>query len=61
MDEKLFTIKDVAERLRVSAACVYDWVRQHRVAYHKIVRAIRIPESEVRRLMEEGYRPRVDK
>lgn len=55
--EKLFTIPEFAERLRKKQSGVRRWVLERRIAVIKVGRNVRIPESELRRIVSEGFRP----
>lgn len=48
MDEKLYTVKEVADQFRVSRQAVYDWVYRGDLRAIKIGDRIRIPESALR-------------
>lgn len=57
MDEKLYTVQEVAKQFRVSRQAVYDWVSDGRLAALRIGERIRIPESALRafvRAVEPG-------
>ena len=43
-----------AARLGVSPYTLYAWIAAHRIAHVRYGRTLRIPESEVRRLLREG-------
>ena len=61
----LLTVKEVAERLNVSPACVYQLVAEHKIAHVRIGcgrGAIRITESDLQAFLqgcrvEENSRP----
>ena len=46
--------KDFANRLSISRWTVYAWISEGRIKSGKIGRLVRIPESEVERIVEEG-------
>lgn len=59
MDEKLHTVKEVADHFRVSRQAVYDWINAGRLRALRIGERVRIPESAVRefvRPIEPGER-----
>lgn len=59
--EKLLTVKEVADRLALKVATIRRMILERRIAtVRPSVRAVRIPESEVRRMIEAGYTPRID-
>ena len=53
-DEGLLTVKEAAERLGLVEGTLRIWISRGRVTYHKIGRAVRIPRSEVDRLLAES-------
>ncbi len=53
----LLKIRQVADELGLSCACLRSWISQRRISYTRLGRAIRIPASEIRRLIEAGYVP----
>lgn len=56
MDE-LLSIPEFAEHLRVTVSCVRRMVWEKRVTIVKVGRLVRIPHSELERLVAEGTRP----
>jgi excisionase family DNA binding protein len=55
---KYMTPKEVAAEMEVSAATVVRWVREGLIPAKRFgTRIIRIPKTEVERLMEQGSRP----
>ena len=56
-DEHPRNVQQTAEELGLSVHTVRAWVAQRRIAHVKLGRAIRIPVSEIRRLLEEGLKP----
>ena len=53
----LLSVPQVAERLNVTRACIRRWVLERRLAVVKVGRLIRIPASEIDRLVQLGLRP----
>jgi len=53
----LLSVQEFAEALNITVACVRRWILERRVATVKLGRLIRIPASEVERLVESGLRP----
>lgn len=45
MDEKYFTVKELAERFRVSRQAVYDWINEGKLRAIRVGVRVRIPES----------------
>jgi len=54
----LLTVDEFAGQLRVTRACVRRWILQRRVSVVKVGRLVRLPASEIRRIIDEGSRPR---
>jgi excisionase family DNA binding protein len=50
-------IDDAALALALSEKTLRDWIAQRRLAIIRLGRAIRVPQSEVDRLLEEGTVP----
>ena len=48
--------KEFANRLSISRWTVYAWIQDGRIKSVKIGRLVRIPASEVERLVQEGAR-----
>lgn len=59
MDTNL-TIPAAAARLGVTEATIRAWVWRRKIAYRKIGRAVRIPQSEIDRINNEGMRPALE-
>ena len=52
--DKMYTLKEVAELLRVDIQTVRRWTREDKIKYIKVgERFIRIPGNEVKRLLGE--------
>jgi excisionase family DNA binding protein len=45
MSEQYYTVREVAERFKVSRQSVYDWIREGRLRAVKLGNRTRIPES----------------
>jgi excisionase family DNA binding protein len=54
---KLLKIPEAAERLALSQKCLRDWIAERRISSVRLGRAVRIPVSEIDRLLEEGTTP----
>ena len=54
LESKLLTPKQFAERLSISRWTVYNWISEGLIKSAKIGRLVRIPESEVRRIVQQG-------
>lgn len=57
--EQLLAIETVADRLKIAPKTIRNWIGARRIAVHRIGRAVRIPESEIQRILDEGYGPAV--
>jgi len=58
--ETFLSPHELAERLSVSRWTVYKMIGDGRIQSIKISRLVRIPESEVSRIVEKGLRPAKD-
>jgi excisionase family DNA binding protein len=56
--DPLLTVEEFADELRVTRACVRKWILTRKVGVVKIGRLVRIRSSELRRIIDEGSRPR---
>jgi excisionase family DNA binding protein len=57
-DVVLLSVRQVAERLGVTEAAVRRWLLERRIASVKVGRRlIRIPSSEIGRIVDAGFRP----
>lgn len=54
---KLFSVPEFADALGVTVACIRRWLLERKVAHVKVGRLVRIPASELERIIEEGFRP----
>jgi len=54
---KLLTIREAAERTNNRESTWRSWVLKRRVLIVKIGRSVRIPETEIERLVKEGTIP----
>jgi len=55
--EKLLTLEQAAERLGLKPVTVRMWASARKIARVKIGRAVRIPETEVTKIIERGLIP----
>ena len=49
------TVVEAARLLNVSRHTLYAWLRQGRLGYVQLGRAIRIPSEEIARVLSVGY------
>jgi excisionase family DNA binding protein len=54
---KLLRVPEAAEILALSQKTVWQWIGERRIGVVRLGRAVRIPQSEIERLMEEGTTP----
>jgi excisionase family DNA binding protein len=55
-DLDLLTVEEFATLLRVKNSCVRRWVGEQKITIVHIGRLVRIPRSEVTRIVSEGTR-----
>ena len=59
-EERLLSVQQAAERLGLKEATIRRMIFQRRIdTIRPLVRAVRIPESAIRKILERGYRPAV--
>ena len=51
------TVAQAAAELNLSRATIRAWLAQRRLGYVRLGRAVRIPVSEIQRVLEAGYVP----
>jgi excisionase family DNA binding protein len=54
---KLIKVPDAAAMLALSPKTLWQWIGERRIGVVRLGRAVRIPQSEIERLMEEGSTP----
>lgn len=57
MSGSLMNVREFADELGVTAACIRRWILERRVAVIKIGRLVKLQKSEVERLIQAGLRP----
>jgi excisionase family DNA binding protein len=55
--EQMMTVPQFAESLGVTVACVRRWILERHIATIKLGRLVRIPASELARIIQAGLRP----
>ncbi len=55
--DKPLTVRETAEALNLSQATIRAWLARRKLGYLRLGRAVRIPTSEIRRLVDEGTVP----
>ncbi len=58
--DELLSVDQFARGLNVTPACVRRWVQTRKITTIKLGRLVRIPSSELARLVGEGIRPAND-
>lgn len=56
---KLVKVPEAAEMLTLSQKTLWQWVGSRRIGVIRLGRAVRIPLSEIERLLEEGTTPAI--
>jgi len=54
---KLLKVPEAAEILNMSQKGIWAWIGARRISVVRLGRAVRIPQSEIERLIEEGTTP----
>lgn len=54
---RLLKVPEAAETLALSQKTIWQWIGERRIGVVRLGRAVRIPQSEIDRLMEEGSTP----
>jgi excisionase family DNA binding protein len=57
-EETLLRPAEFAAALGVTVSCVRRWIYERKIASVKVGRLVRIPASEIARIMRSGMRPR---
>ena len=56
--KKLLIVREAAEALTLTVACMRAWILLRRIGYTKIGRNVRIPQTEIDRIISDGFIPR---
>jgi excisionase family DNA binding protein len=56
-DKSLLRVNEFAALLDVTPACVRRWLLERKISSTRIGRLVRIPATEIDRLLESGLRP----
>ena len=55
--DRMLLVDEAADKLGLSAMTIYKWIGQRRIGFVRLgVRTVRIPLSEVNRLLSDGFR-----
>jgi excisionase family DNA binding protein len=52
----LLTVNEFAARLTITPACVRRWILEQKISVVHIGRLVRVPATEVNRVIEAGFR-----
>ncbi len=55
--ESLLKVDQAAEALSVTPACIRRWILEEKITFVKVGRLVRIPETEVERIIRAGLHP----
>jgi excisionase family DNA binding protein len=55
--DKYLKVPQIAAVLNVSPKTVWNWIALHKLSVMRFGRSVRVPDSELRRLEEEGSDP----
>jgi excisionase family DNA binding protein len=56
---ELLTISESASALRLRPSCIRRWLRESKLTSVHVGRLVRIPQSEIARIIQEGTRPAI--
>ena len=48
--EEYITVKELCEKLKVTKITVHNWIKQDKIKYLKVDKAIRIPTSQFKEM-----------
>ena len=54
---KLLKVPEAADALALSPKTIWQWIGERRIGVVRLGRAVRIPQSEIERLLEKGSTP----
>ena len=61
LDDRLLTVEEAAQRLRHKPATIRRMIFQRKIdTVRPSVRAVRVPESAIKKILERGFRPAVE-
>jgi excisionase family DNA binding protein len=56
---RLLKVPEAAETLALSQKTIWQWIGERRISVVRLGRAVRIPLSEIERLLEQGTTPAI--
>lgn len=54
---ELHKVPHAAERLTIKTATMWAWIGERKIGTVRIGRSVRVPESEIQRLIHDGFTP----
>lgn len=60
MKSELWKVPEAAPRLRIAEKTLWAWIGARRIGVHRVGRSVRVPESEIQRILVEGFVPAVE-
>jgi excisionase family DNA binding protein len=61
VQDDLLRVPEFCQELEIKISTGRDWVLRRRVDVIRVGRAVRIPRSEVTRIREQGFTPRLER
>ena len=59
-NDELFRVEPAAAKLGIKPKTLRNWIGGRRIGVHRIGRAVRIPGSEIERILEAGFTPALE-
>ena len=56
-DSQPRTVEQAAEELNLSKATIRAWIAQRRLGHIRLGRAVRVPATEIQRVLQAGFVP----
>jgi excisionase family DNA binding protein len=60
-ETQLRTVRQTAEELGLAMVTIRTWMAQRKLQYIRLGRSVRIPDAEIRRLIERGTVPSLER
>lgn len=60
MKTELWRVPEAAPRLGLADKTLWAWIGARKIGVHHVGRSVRIPESEIQRILAEGYVPALE-
>lgn len=57
LDEKRYRVPEAGEMLGLAQKTMWAWIGARKIGVHRIGRSVQIPESEIQRILDEGFTP----